>query len=295
MSLMYKKFRIFFSYLIIIISTVFNLARVFAEDAQEKKSLVILNNNEKLMSQIKNKKQACEFLNHKVVAYVDLIFYVKNCNLMLISDPEISNSLMQDQKKSIISLSADIYSMIPIGKNYSFDNYYLDYGDSSEENMYALCQKYEKWVVTSDSVNYYFIDSCKKRLFKKFSDISVFTNKSKPIFSVQPRVLNKFPTGSPIVVTKQDNNIIAISETQMKANLPSANILCANLDRKVVSFHDGFFFLENCKLYTIVDFNLVIQKKADNLGGVKELTVKQAIGIPQVGIIKSSDVLNKMR
>jgi hypothetical protein len=41
--------------------------------------------------------------------------------------------------------------------------------------------------------------------------------------------------------------------------------------------------------------SLDIQQKADQLGGVKELTVKQALGIPQVGSIKSNEVLNKMR
>ncbi len=296
MNFMYKKFCVFFLYLFAFLFVFCGTSKIFAGDIQEKKSLVILNNNEKLMSQIKNKKQACELLNHKVVAYIDLIYYVKNCNLMLIIYPEVSNKLIQVQKKSIISLSAEIYSMMPIGRNYTFEDYYLDYENNSDGSLQVLCQKYNKWVVTSDSVNYYFIDSCKKRLFKKFSDISLFTDKSKPIFSLNPRILNKIPTGSPIVLTRRDSDsVIVIPETQIKANLPSAKILCSKLDRKVVSFHHSFFFLENCKLYTITDFNLDIQKKADNFGGVKELTVKQVLGIPQVGIINSNDVLNKMR
>ena len=296
MNFMYKKFLFFFQYLVVIIIAIYSFTNIYAVDDQEKKSLVNLNNNEKLMSQIKNKKQACELLNHKVVTYIDLIYYVKNCNLMLINDPEVSNNLIQDQKKSIVSLSAEIYSMMSIGRNYSFDDYYLDYGNNSDGSLQSLCQKYEKWVVTSDSVNYYFIDTCKKRLFKKFSDISLFTDKSKPIFSLKPRILNKFPTGAPIIVSKKDNDsIMVIPETHIKANLPAAKVLCAKLDHKVVSFHDSFFFLENCKLYTISDFNLDIQKRADDLGGVKELSVKQAIGIPQVGVIKSSEVLNRMR
>jgi len=266
------------------------------EEINEKKSLVNLNNNEKLISNIKTKQEACKILNHKVVTYIDLIYYVKNCNLMLINDPEVSNNLIQDQRKSIVSLTANVYAMMPIGNNYTSDDYYNDYTKNSDGSFHSICQKYEKWVVTSDSINYYFIDSCKKRLFKNFNDISLFTDKSKPIFSLQPRILNRFPTGEPIIVKKKsDESVMVVPETEIKAGLPSAKVLCGKLDRKVVSFHEGFFFLENCKLYTISDFNIDIQKKADDLGGIKELTIKQAIGIPQVGTIKSKDVLNRMR
>ena len=114
---------IFFYYIIFILTLnifVFQANAYDFEDEEinEKKSLVNLNNNEKLISNIKTKQEACKILNHKVVTYIDLIYYVKNCNLMLINDPEVSNNLIQDQRKSIVSLSANVYAMMPIGNNY---------------------------------------------------------------------------------------------------------------------------------------------------------------------------------
>lgn len=295
MSIMLKK--IYFVVFVVFLNLFsFQVKADEEEEKNEKNSLVNLSNNENLVVNIKTKQEACRVLNHRVVTYVDLIYYVKNCNLMLIKDAEVSNNLIQDQKKSIVSLTAKVYAMIPIGNNYTEDEYHNDYNRDSEASFHSICQKYEKWVVTSDSINYYFIDSCKKRLFKKFNDISLFTDKSKPIFSLQPRVLNRFPTGEPIIVKKKsDESVMVIPESQIKAELPSAKVLCAKLEKKVVSFHEGFFFLEDCKLYTISDFNIDIQKKADDLGGIKELTVKQALGIPRVGTIKSKEVLKKMR
>lgn len=296
MNFMYKKFRIYFSYLVLIAFTVCSVSKIFADDTQKNRASVVLNNNEKLLSQIKNKKQACNLLEHKIVTYVDLSFYVKDCKLLRIKDPEVFNHFIQIQKKSVISLSAEIYSMIPMGGDYSNDKYYDEFANRSGEPLRELCQKYEQCVVTSDNINYYYIDSCKKKLFKNFNDVSLFTKRSKPIYSLEPGVLKKIPTGNSVVIPKQNTNSMEnLSASEIKANLPSIKKLCEKLERRVVSFHDSFFFVENCKLLTIADFNLEIQKAADGLGGIKELTVIQAIGIPEAGTITSKDVLKKIR
>ncbi|WP_148698660.1 hypothetical protein [Silvanigrella aquatica] len=296
MKNMFNKF-LFIVFNVVIMFFIFFIdTKVYADENQEKKSLVHLNNNEYLMNQIENRTQACDLLKNKVVTYIDLVFYVKKCKLMPIKDPEITNSLIQIQKKSLISLSDKVYSMMEMGKNYTFDEYYTDYNADEIENLKDLCMKFNKNIVTADAYSFYYIDACKKRLFKKYSDISFFKTKSKPVFSIKPRELSIFPTGQEMVVNKNDQETsMKVSETYIKENLPPLKNLCANLERKVVAFHASFFFLENCKLYKIDDFNITIQKKADMLGGVKELNIKQAIGIPQVGKIKSDDVLAKMR
>ncbi|MGY3802947.1 hypothetical protein ACWNT8_02635 [Pigmentibacter ruber] len=266
------------------------------EKINEKKSLVNLGNSESFFSQKKNKSEICSFLNNKLVTYVDLIYIVKDCKLSLLKDAEVSNQLIQDQRKKIIALPVHVYAMLEIGKEYNSDDYYRDYLAKNADSFHILCNKYEKEILTSNNEQFFYIEECKKREFNKFSDIELFLSKSKPIYSVDQKVLNRFKQGSPIQVNKKiDNTIIKVPEEEQIADLPSTKVLCAKLERKVVAFHEGFFFVQDCKLLTISDFNIEIQRKADELGGIKELTVKQAIGLPQIGIIKSSEVLKKMR
>ncbi len=267
-----------------------------AENIQEKKSLVTLWDSDKFFSSSKSKNEICKFLNNKLATYIDLIYYIKDCKLLNIIDSEVSNQLIQDQHKKVIQLPAHIYASLELGKEYSSDSYFQDFGKKNSESFSSLCKKYEKEILTSDNQKFFYIEACKKRLFNKFSDIELFISKSKPIYSVDNKVLSRFQNGANIKVDKRDNNsVIKISEEQIKSELPSNKVLCEKLEKKVVAFHEGFFFVENCKLYTISDFNIDVQRKADEHGGIKELSVKQAIGLPQVGTIKSSDVLRKIR
>lgn len=288
MIFLLKSFRYTHFYLLFIIF--FNISLVYSEENYKS---ITLDDNEKLMSQIKNNKQACELLNNKLVAYVDLVYFVKNCKLMLVNDTEISNNLIQFHGKKIFFLSDNVYSMMTLGKKYTYDEFYKDYNSNIYESQKSLCIKYDKKVVTTDNINYYLIDSCKKRPFKKYSDVYIFMEKNSPIYSIEPSILNKINIGNPIDISKNKNKLL-ISENEIEKKLISIKSFCAKSNNKVVSFHDSFFFLERCKLYSIIDFNLDIQKKSDELGGIIELSSNQALEIPRVGKIKSNEVLKKM-
>jgi hypothetical protein len=215
---------------------------------------------------------------------------------MKITDPEVSNKLVQIHKKEVINLPPDLYAKMQLSKDYTYFDYDKDFNDDSEFDLASLCEKYNNNIVTSNNFNYYYIQNCKKRIFNNEKDLFYFSKKSNPIFSLNPRALSIFPNGKPIIVEKKnDESIFVVSESEIKKNLPPKKVLCKNLENKIVSFHDSIFFLSKCQLYVIKDFNLEIQKKADNYGGIKELSVQQAIGIPQVGFISSNDVIKKMR
>lgn len=255
-----------------------------------------LSKTEKMLLNLKMPDQACKILNKKIVTYIDSIFFVKNCKLMKITDPEVSNQLIQIHKKEIINLPPDLYAKMQLSKDYTYFDYEKDFNDDSEFQLVNLCEKYNNNIVTSNNLSYYYIENCKKRIFNNDKELYYFSKKSKPIFSLKPRMLAVFPNGKPIVVEKKnEESIFAVSESEIKQNLPPKKVLCKNLENKIVSFHDSIFFLSKCQLYVIKDFSLEIQQKADSYGGIKELSVQQAIGIPQVGFISSKDVIKKMR
>ena len=97
------------------------------EKIKEKKSLVNLGNSESFFSQKKSKSEICSFINNKLVTYVDLIYYVKDCKLLFVKDAEVYNQLIQDHRKKIIALPAHVYAQLEIGKEYNSDEYYKDY------------------------------------------------------------------------------------------------------------------------------------------------------------------------
>ena len=76
--------------------------------------------------------------------------------------------------------------------------------------------------------------------------------------------------------------------------MPSAKSLCQKIHKKIVSFHSGIYFLDNCSLRSIDDFNIDIQKIMNDLGGVQELTVEQVLGIPDGANISAKDVIKKL-
>ncbi|KAB8031060.1 hypothetical protein [Fluviispira multicolorata] len=273
---------------------VFFAREAFSEEAQEKKSIVTLDNDEKMMSNIKSRISACVELDNKILSYVDKIYFLKDCKLRLIKGSEIVNKLIQIRKKKIINLTSEVYSLIPIGENYGNDEYYNEFEKRNALSLRELCNLYEKGILTSDNINYFFIENCKRRPFEKYSDVLLFNGKSRPIYSLQPQTIEIFPLGRPVLIEKNNLDIVE-SEGKLKKHLPSAQKLCGSLNRKVVTFHDSYYFIEDCHLFKIKNLTLEIQKKADNLGGIQELTVVQKLGIPEGEEIRSDEVLKKIR
>lgn len=255
--------------------------------------LVTLDVLTQLPSGIKTKAQICHFISHQLVSYLDLVYYVKECKLMLIREVDIINNLVQVHKKSIVSISSEIYAKLSLGQEYTYEIYFLDFLKNLIKDKKSICKLYEKKVVTSDNRSFYFIENCLKRSFDKYQYVDLFLKESKPIFFVSTQILKLFPNGVPIKLSVQ--NKVKKTHVEMKENLPPQKLLCAKLEHKVVSFYEGFFLVENCQLYRIDDFNLEIQRKADLLGGVQELSLEQALGLPEVGIVKDKDVLRRMR
>ncbi|BBH54472.1 hypothetical protein [Fluviispira sanaruensis] len=292
MNIIFKRFFLFF--LLAICFILFSSKKVIAAEEQNHKSLVTLGDDEIMMDSIKSKIVACAELRNRIVSYIDRIYYLNDCKLRPVKNSEIVNKFVQIRKKHIVNLSSEVFSLIPIGENYTYDDYYNDFEKKNTINFKYLCQNYDKSILTSDSIIYYYIDNCKRRPFSKYSDVLKFSEKSRPIYTLAPQILGEFPIGNAIVVEKT-NLIVNESEEIIKRNLPSPQKLCGSLNRKVVTFHESYYFIEDCHLFKIKDLTLEIQRKADTKGGIEELTVKQKLGIPEGEEINAAEVLKKLR
>ncbi|WP_186646049.1 hypothetical protein [Fluviispira vulneris] len=292
MNIIFKRFFPFF--LLAMCFILFSSNNVSVANEQNKKSLVTLGDDDIKMDTIKSKIVACAELRNRIVSYIDRIYYLNDCKLRPVKNSEVVNKFVQIRKKHIVNLTSEVFSLIPIGENYTFEDYYNDFEKNNSISFKYLCQNYDKSILTSDNIIYYYIDKCKRRPFEKYSDVLRFSEKSRPIYTLAPQILREFPIGNAIIVEKTYLNINE-SEERIRKNLPSPKKLCGSLNRKVVTFHESYYFIEDCHLFKIKDLTLEIQRKADDKGGIEELTVMQKLGIPEGEDISAVEVLKKLR
>lgn len=248
------------------------------------------------LKSLHTKSQVCAYLEKKIVGYVDLVYYVKDCKLRLVQDTVLINSLIQKQDKPLVALDETHYSTLVMGKNYTTSDYAHEFG--SGKPFADICNQYEKNIVTSDNIHFYYIQSCKKRKFDGgYEGVSSFDTKEfKPILAISFTELDLFKSGQPIALKREELKVTKFkSNHEIRANLPKAQILCSQLKSHVVSFYSSIFLVENCTLRFIMDATLEIQQKAANSkGGIQELTTQQRLGIPERKSIHSADALKKL-
>lgn len=263
--------------------------------AEEEDHSIELASDPELKS-LHKQSQVCAYLEKRVVGYVDLVYYVKDCKLRLIKDTALINTLIQTQKKPLVALDEVHYSALAMGKNYTTSDYAHEFG--SGRAFSDICKQYEQNVVTADNIHFYYIQSCKKRKFDgDYDGVSSFDTKEfKPILAIPSTELELFKLGQPIALEKKELKVTKFkSNREIRADLPQAQILCSQLKSHIVSFYSSIFLVENCTLRFIMDDTLEVQHKAaDSPGGIQELTTQQRLGIPEGKSIRSADALKKL-
>lgn len=282
------KFVILFSMLF----SVFFSERAYCQDKDDDdESPTELNTNDKnMLDQIKTKEEACSKLEEKVVSYLDSVFYVKDCALRRIKEDDVLNALISTQNQRVVYLTAKVYALLPLKKEYGLSDYYTDFKQKVMQDKNKICKQYNNNIVTADNRTFYFFADCHKRKFKEYADVQKFNTTNLPVMAMIPPVLDLFPDGAPMVVE--------LPPAKRKRNLveegPHIKSVCTRLESQVVSFHNSFFFLENCRLRPIVQLSLKVQRLADEENGIQELTAEQMLLIEEGKPISKKELLSKM-
>lgn len=280
---MHIKFKFFFNFYILFLVNIFCL-----NSYGEFKDL----ETTETIKFISSKKEACSTLNHKLLINTDLIYYFKDCSLHLITEPHLVNTLIQVYGKKPIKISPEVYSSLPLGENYTFENYFEEY---HPKFITSLCKKYNNKIVSIDNYNYFYIEKCKKRKFDSYADVQKFNTENDPIYCISKFEESRFPDSTPITLSKNTNDIREISEINLKNNIPNQNILCKKINNKVTAFHEGFFYVDKCKLHPISNLTIELQKKAQSHGGIQDLSIEQILGLEEDKEISSADVMKKLK
>jgi hypothetical protein len=210
----------------------------------------------------------------------------------LITDPQLINALIQVEGKRPKIMSPQVYAALPLGKDYTYENYRAEFPNRFP---HSVCTKYEKNIVSGDNYDYYYIENCKKRIFDRYEDVQIFNVANHPIHAIAGFELALLAEGKPVVVRREEKDIKAIPEAELKKNLPRKEILCKNLNNKITAFHESFFYIEKCVLFPIKNFSVELQMKAQAQGGIKDLKIEQILGLEEGKEMTAAEVLKKLR
>ncbi|MES2613783.1 MAG: hypothetical protein V4591_00015, partial [Bdellovibrionota bacterium] len=236
--------------------------------------------------------EACKKFKGKLLVNEDLVYYFKDCSLHLIADSQLINTLVQEQDKTPLNMSHEVYAALPVGKNYEYTDYYAEYVGTTSANS---CKNLNKKIISLDDYNYYYVENCKKRKFNNYAAVQEFNVSNDPVYSVSQFELNSLSNGAPFSAKTKAVDIKEVSESDLQNKLPNKSILCKNLNGKVTAFHESFYYVEKCTLRPISSFTISLQTKIHELGGVQDLTIEQALGLEEGKELTSAEVISKLR
>ena len=240
-------------------------------------------------------KEACKTLNHKLLLNVDLIYYFENCSLHLITDPALLNILILNHGKTPLKMSTEVYAALPLGSNYTYENYYAEFPKKQSKFSPSACQKYNKSIVSENDYSYFYVEDCKKRKFENYKTVQQFNTLNNPIRAITNYELSLFPNDKPIAFDNKFKDIKAISETSLQEKLPNKYVLCKNINNKVAAFYASFFYVEKCTLLPIKSLSVALQMEIEKHGGVQDLSVEQVLGLEEGKEMSEKELMKRMR
>ncbi len=215
-----------------------------------------------------------------------LSFFAKNCTLYPILDIQVYNALITKQNLAPHEISDDKYATLSVSSSYSEIEYKRDFEKITPKIFAMICKKYEKAIVSTDNIKFYYIENCKKRKFLAFKDVEAFrnTHANNAIRSISEYDLSLFESGwamrtKPIQIDLGQTNL------EILANLPSPQVACAQVKEKAqsgyVAYYTSSFYFEDCVLKPILNLTIEIMQKAEKNGGIYELSTEEFLALPQ--------------
>lgn len=177
-----------------------------------------------------------------------------------------------------IELSNEQYMKLSIGEPYV--------PEISTTQKSNLCTIYDKKVISSDNISFYYVENCKKRKFLSYSDVGVFGNSVNfgAIQSISDMELKQLKSDKYMFVTPLPWPEPKTAR-QILASIPSQKEVCAQVQAKAptpfVAHYGSVFFLENCTLHIIENLTVDLMKQADDAGGIYELSMQEVLGLPR--------------
>jgi hypothetical protein len=270
----------------------------FANETEPKNAETILSDvdaSHTIKKLPKSQSEICREYDKKVLLNIDEVYFYRECSLHLVGDSYLMFMLLQDQKISPLRMSSPVFASLPIGKPYELADYYKDFPSEKRDSKVEMCEKYNNTIVSSNNFDFYVVQDCRKRKINNFSDLDTFNEINKPIQSISFYTLNLLPDGKPFVIASHDHPVLRErSELDIRRKPLQKHVLCKGINGKVTAFFQRFYYVENCTLMPIANFNIALQMEAQKKGGIDDLSIDQMLGLRVSKEIESDDVLKKL-
>ncbi len=271
---------------------------------------------------VTTRQEACRTFEGKIVTYYDISSLVQGCRQHAIEDAEMLNELVHSSHVKIEEIPVNVYRMIPFGKPFVRGDLKGNKQLSSKKMSQAGCEALNKKYVTVSGNVYYFVENCKKRKFVSYFELQEHNVNKLPIETLTPEQEQLIPLGTVMhvkdneeakLMSKMDGDVRwsklfqgqndlkpdtpeSMNEIQRKGNLAVNKVeLCKKIERKIVSFYSQIFFIDNCSRRQISDFSIALQQRAEQFGGVMDLTPAQLKSLTLGKAINADEVLKRMK
>lgn len=216
----------------------------------------------------------CREYGGRLIGYYGDVYKVEDCERRLIPTNKAVYKLMREGRK-IQDVDGDVVAAIPEGRSYN---------PYSEKGEVRGCRKLEGEYVTRSSVDVYFVDDCKLRLFPDWESYLQHReergDKKGEILELTATEFQRLEKGQKIPSAVDD------MYERLRLGTPDVDIIplseaCKGVDNEVVSYYSKLYRIENCHKREVLSPERYFHEKGqDRRSEVPQLTSQQWLSLP---------------
>jgi len=233
---------------------------------------------------VSDKQKSCTNIDMRFVVTGSLSFVQKQCVLHPILNQKIYNNLIITEGFSPIEISDKEYSQLSIDSPYTEVLYLNDFDKNLSNTVGTICLDFNQKIVSSDNLNFYYIEDCKKRKFINYNDVQSFANDKTfdAIYAISEYQLDMISRGR--IMWLSDSAVdLEQTDLQILETLPSRKKICNQVKAKapasIVTYYLSTFYFQNCKLLPISALTIQMMQKAEVKGGIYELSTEEFLAL----------------
>lgn len=218
-------------------------------------------------------KRICNKYQGQLIAFYGEVFKVEDCERRPIMSNKTVYELQRSGKK-IVDVDGDTVAALPEGEP-------LDLAMTIASAR--GCRQLEGRYVTFSSVDVYYVEKCKKRIFPDWETYVKHRekrgDKKGEVLSLSWVEFAELDSGEPIG-SVIDDIFAKLLTGDAGVDIIPADEACEGVDGRVVSYYSRLYRVERCRKREIVEPEVYLKKAGPAKLKIKELTSQQWLSLP---------------
>ncbi len=218
------------------------------------------------------KRQICQRYEGRVVAFYGELYKIEKCKKRAITDSKTVYDL-QRHGSQVVEGDNDAIAA-------------LEDGDSLDEAVTAQtarsCKELEGRYITYSSVDVYWVEACKKRLFPDWTTYIKHResrgDKKGEILAVSQIEFDRLSSGKDIPSVVDDMFAKLLTGSAQVEVIP-VNEACRGLEGKLASFYSRIYRIERCKKRELTSPDITLRRSGANTSNIVEMKSEQWLSL----------------